>query len=696
MSFAQNTYNVGNNGHGNPSVNAQNNDYDDQEKDDPNDVDGLLTQELLRLSLADRNDLQEEVHGVRCLAPKETPSLLEKSLEGLQRELDAIPDSMKTAYLKSQKLVLDKKNRCNGQTDITTTYVNTSDFRLRFLRCELFDIAKAATRMTKFLDIVLELFGEYALQRPMRLSDFSKTELRHFRKGRYQFLPYRDRAGAFGRRILMCFPDADWEATPPFVRNKMFTYMLWTIGEDVEAQRAGIVVVAWFDPSFKVSKQPPAMIRDHETLSVRVSAIHICSPDTPLFRIRRATTTMRIGHNRKRLKQHVGRPIEFRYALQSFGIPTEQFPITFTGKLKLTYFRQWLRLRELVEDKQCLEHNVSNCIDATMMGYSSICGEYNFQDETFSSTSDTESNSVHNAGSTGATFIESPYLNDIIFRKGANTSSHPGNTALRSSIIAKTKLELQVQHEQQTMSEKNNVHHFDMISKDNQKEMNSNNDAKRSKIRIFVSEIIQDIREMNLTKSRPSRFLVFNEGGWWMELTSEPEIHTRIKYIARGIRNSVTKNYRLSTSLLYPPTGISSSLVSTKTATTTATNMPIDVFNFDKGSSTLDLEDDIFDPQHDSESTKPTNCTSFGNTMSLTQDRLFPLPTTERFSPFDQSKMGSMYQSMYQFKSNGADIGRDERSKKRRFSNGASSIFDVGGETETFTCEQFGLGFFSR
>ena len=49
-----------------------------------------------------------------------------------------------------------------------------SDFRLRFLRSELFDAAKAAKKIVGFLDLLLEYYGEFALRRPIRLSDLGK------------------------------------------------------------------------------------------------------------------------------------------------------------------------------------------------------------------------------------------------------------------------------------------------------------------------------------------------------------------------------------------------------------------------------------------------------------------------------------------------------------------------------------------
>jgi hypothetical protein len=158
-------------------------------KDETKAMDYLLSKELLELSLSDRNALEEEIHGVRCLGRKETPELLQASLKKLAMVLESealIPQHEKQAYLKSQRL--------------PRTYINGIDFRLRFLRFALFDVGRAAKQMVRFLDLACFLFGDYLLERPVRLSDFDKKELQFIRNGYIQFLPFRDRSG---RRICV-------------------------------------------------------------------------------------------------------------------------------------------------------------------------------------------------------------------------------------------------------------------------------------------------------------------------------------------------------------------------------------------------------------------------------------------------------------------------------------------------------------
>jgi hypothetical protein len=168
-------------------------------------VDDLLSKELLQLSFDDRNAISEEIHGVRCLAPTETPELLSRSLAELQRQLDGM--QYKPSYDKAQ-------DYARHPATAKTSYVNTIEFRLKFLRCELFDAYKAAVRLVKYLDLMVEMYGLFALQRKIVLTDFSKHELQILRAGHFQMFPFRDRSG---RRVL-CVVGSMGIQYDPFIR----------------------------------------------------------------------------------------------------------------------------------------------------------------------------------------------------------------------------------------------------------------------------------------------------------------------------------------------------------------------------------------------------------------------------------------------------------------------------------------------
>ncbi len=167
--------------------------------DDVDAMDSLLSQELLQLSMNDRTAMEEEIHGVRCIAPEETTQLLQNSLKNLAMVLandEIIPPSEKRAYLLGMSL--------------PRTHINTDGFRLRFLRFHLFDVVKAAKKLVNFLNITAILFGDVVLERPIQLSDFNKRELQLMRSGSIQFLPFRDRSG---RRVLVVINPKPFDAT---------------------------------------------------------------------------------------------------------------------------------------------------------------------------------------------------------------------------------------------------------------------------------------------------------------------------------------------------------------------------------------------------------------------------------------------------------------------------------------------------
>ena len=154
----------------------------------PDEVDELLSSSLLGLKFEDRNDMREELHGVRSLAREESPELINDSLLQMEIELDSIMSASR-----------DNEHAFQLARDLPKTFVNDRDFRLKFLRCERFDPAKAADRMIVHLNYLLQLFGQRSLEEPLNAGFFVKEEAAALREGNFQLMPFRDRSG---RRIL--------------------------------------------------------------------------------------------------------------------------------------------------------------------------------------------------------------------------------------------------------------------------------------------------------------------------------------------------------------------------------------------------------------------------------------------------------------------------------------------------------------
>ena len=64
-----------------------------------------------------------------------------------------------------------------------------------FLRCESYNISRAAIRMISYFDFKLRLFGSSLLTRDVKISDFDKDTQICLESGYFQILPQRDRSG---------------------------------------------------------------------------------------------------------------------------------------------------------------------------------------------------------------------------------------------------------------------------------------------------------------------------------------------------------------------------------------------------------------------------------------------------------------------------------------------------------------------
>ena len=154
----------------------------------PNAVEELLAAEMEKLSLHEREEIDDQIHGFSSLAPQESsPELIEDSLVAMEKELKKLPVSELTqAYRKGIAM--------------NSAYLHDKAFRLKFLRAEKFHSKKAAQRFCKWLNVLHHNFGDAALQRPLFMSDLGKEEMKLLRIGSAQFLASRDRCG---RRVAI-------------------------------------------------------------------------------------------------------------------------------------------------------------------------------------------------------------------------------------------------------------------------------------------------------------------------------------------------------------------------------------------------------------------------------------------------------------------------------------------------------------
>lgn len=243
-----------------------------------------------------REQLLDEFHGVLSRAVDETPELVEEALEAFQLAVDnSVPEQEKGAYYKA----------CS----MKSTYIESTPFRLKFLRAELFDPEKAALRFVRSLDFLLEKFGEYALMRQIYMSDLSKEEMNFFKKGYVQILPFRD---TVGRRVIVNLGSYGGLDYTKEAKERVGAYVHWGIlSEDVTTQRKGAISVGLMndDAIEGVRDIDVASIRRFtDAMPVRYTGYHTCIADTFQNRLMKALAlTFFLGELRFMSRFHMGK-----------------------------------------------------------------------------------------------------------------------------------------------------------------------------------------------------------------------------------------------------------------------------------------------------------------------------------------------------------------------------------------------------
>lgn len=170
--------------------------------------------------------------------------------------------------------------------------------------------------------------------------------------------------------------------------------------------------------------------------------------------------------------------------------------------LKLTYHRQWIRLRQSIEQRE-LGQRLSGMSPSAF--YHVNCN----------------------------TMIDCPCLNDVLFRQGTSTTSHPGNVAFRALIEAR-------------LRELETLQQLEATTKENKKcgtrkKKGSSKQTKTTnvKTRKLVMDVIEEIQ-----RRQNGRILFWNEMGWWDEATDQDQIYLKVEYIVREYRLGLKRKKR--------------------------------------------------------------------------------------------------------------------------------------------------------
>jgi hypothetical protein len=322
-------------------------------------IEKLWAKEQYEMSRDDREAATDELHGVKSrynATEYENPENHYKALIQFDNQLNnprsGIPSRLKHNYLRAMRM--------------NSTYVSSSDFRLRFLRAEFFDVSKAIVRFCKCLNLLVELFGDASLLRQIFLSDLTKNERKLLKEGEMQLSPYRD---SLGRRTFYFLGNvgANYSAQE---RDRVGIYLLFQVmAEDVTTQRNGLVSVSILTEDVTTSiggtnrhHMSNFFLSIFQSCPLRFSAIHLFFPNEMLYRMLKSLLLFVVGKGfRKVLKIHSGTIMERNYSLSSFGIRLDDIPTTYSGTVKTRHHMRWLKVRSAMDDfvKQQCEENVN-------------------------------------------------------------------------------------------------------------------------------------------------------------------------------------------------------------------------------------------------------------------------------------------------------------------------------------------------
>jgi hypothetical protein len=147
-------------------------------------VDQITAKELNQLSMERREEALFDVHGIR------EGHVEQETCEFLNDHLRQMDKALNHSILPSDRQAYDMAMAQDA------TYVQNPDFRLMFLRCDLFDPVKAATRFARHFQAKLELFDSHLLCKDITQDDLNEDgALKCLYSGWTQELPIRDISG---------------------------------------------------------------------------------------------------------------------------------------------------------------------------------------------------------------------------------------------------------------------------------------------------------------------------------------------------------------------------------------------------------------------------------------------------------------------------------------------------------------------
>ena len=440
------------------------------------ETDRLLAQELNSLSLKERHLVYDDVHGVASASgmndqsknsvnqdstggnnngriesniagpvspslmghagdPEEDPFEAVQLVEDVIDFLTSIPPRRKSAYL----LAVHQNEQ----------YVHDFDFIMRFLRSDRYNVKDAAHRVVGFFEYKRELFGIDKLTKDIGIEDFSgpdaadpQNDCLALESGLFQLLPGNDRSG---RAVIVKYHNWDFEHFPLLSKLRVFYYLMMAATATAESQLRGVVIVVFnmIGANDRVDTWRNTTLLWN--LPVKVCAFHVCHDANPNTKGLTALAVSAVNACvRMRVRVHEGALIENLYQLQTFGISNKALAIEpGNDKIDNASHIAWINGRSQEEGFHRDTETTRDRDNSSAMVASTLI------------PSVSSSNAADPLRTSSSIF---PTSDDVLFGRGKNSMSHPGNVRVREIIesklgeyessrqLEKTKLSSQVVH----------------------------------------------------------------------------------------------------------------------------------------------------------------------------------------------------------------------------------------------------------
>jgi hypothetical protein len=276
----------------------------------------------------DGNTYDEQIWSYLCLDTVDTTNTTDADADAdgaaatasastTTQDQDQQQQSSSSATTPSNSKTDNNNNNNNNSPDeiesrkkrILYSYIYHNDFRLKFLRADMYHARKSAHRYLRCLECLLKYFGPYALQRPLMYNDLCKESQDAIKIGYLQILPSRDRAG----RLIVVVQEAMNVTTGHnmSIILKVFLYTFLVVSEDIETQKKGVIFI------FSTDEKAVNMVQDikdrkeyalyREGSPVRRSCTHFCLPEnnTKMKHIRAIMMLAMSEEERVRIRIHM-------------------------------------------------------------------------------------------------------------------------------------------------------------------------------------------------------------------------------------------------------------------------------------------------------------------------------------------------------------------------------------------------------